>query len=66
MRTPKDLNLIWKHTHRDYRGVVDGKRFVMKYRNGTTLVPLDALTDAEFAEDLAYAKRCEERARKTA
>lgn len=60
--TDPDLDLIWKHTHRDYRGTMNGVRTILTLRQGgTTLVPLDGLTDAEKADKLAYAKSREAR-----
>jgi hypothetical protein len=50
------LNLIYRHTHRDYKGSGKGEdRTILIYRNGTSLVPLKALTDAEIERDLPYA-----------
>jgi hypothetical protein len=48
----RKLALIWKHCHRDYKGKIDGVRTIMTYRNGTCLVPLDNLTDAEIEDKL--------------
>lgn len=62
----KKLALIWKHTHRDFRGkTLYGSKAIMILRSGegTCLVPLSALTDAEIAEQLAYALRQEEKAK---
>ncbi len=39
------LNIIYRHTHRDYRG--------------TCLVNLDHLTDAEIADKLPYSLKLE-------
>lgn len=54
MKTERDkkLALVWKHMHRDYKGRVNGERHVMVYRNGTMLVPLSDLTDAEIESNL--------------
>lgn len=46
------LKLVWKNTHKDYRGKIDGRKSIMVYRNGTTLVFLDDLTDAEINDKL--------------
>lgn len=53
------LALIYRHTHRDYRGKLDGHKSILVYRNGTALVLLDHLTDAEIAEMLPYALKKE-------
>ena len=46
----KKLKAIWRKTHRDYKGIVEGERYIMIYRNGTTLVPLKDLTDKEIED----------------
>lgn len=46
------LKLIWRHCHRDFKGMMDGVRTVMTYRNGTCLVALNDLTDAEIEDKL--------------
>ncbi|HZM28765.1 MAG TPA: hypothetical protein VFB89_15560 [Gemmatimonadales bacterium] len=57
-----DLDLIWKHTHPDFRGVIDGIRYVLTNRNGATvLAPLHSLPEAELADSLAYARSRVER-----
>ena len=54
------LQLIWRHTHRDYRGTMKGVRNILVLRRGgTTLVPLSDLTDAEIADRLPRALRRE-------
>lgn len=62
----QEMNLIWKHTHPDYRGKIDGVRYVLVGRrgSGTCSVPLQSLTAEEHAEMLKYAKGCQERGRK--
>ena len=40
---------IWRRTHRDFKGMYDGKRTVLVFRNGTEIVPLDALRADEIA-----------------
>lgn len=66
MLKDRDLDLIWKHTHPDYRGTIDGVRYVLTSgpTGGTESVPLAGLTLEERASKLAYAKRCEERGRR--
>jgi hypothetical protein len=44
----KKLAIVWKHTHRDYKGKLNGERSIMVYREGTCLVLLKDLTDAEI------------------
>ncbi len=49
------LTLIFRHTHRDYKSGKGADRAILIFRNGTSLVPLDALTDEEIAKELPYA-----------
>jgi hypothetical protein len=49
------LKLVWKHTHRDYKGMLEGQRSIMVYRQGTCLVLLKDLTDAEIEERIPRA-----------
>lgn len=54
------LNLIYRHTHRDYRGSGKGPdRTILALRGTTALVLLDELTDAEIADRLPYALKKE-------
>lgn len=49
MTREQKLKLVWKHTHKDFKGkLVDGTKTVMVYRNGTCLVALNNLTDDEI------------------
>lgn len=59
MKTLRDkkLDAVWKHTHRDYKGKLNGERSIMVYRNGTCLVLLKDLTDAEIEGKLPAAVR---------
>lgn len=50
MTREQKLKLVWKHTHRDYKGMLEGQRSIMVYRQGTCLVLLKDLTDAEIEE----------------
>jgi hypothetical protein len=60
MTRDEKLAAVWKATHRDYKGKIDGKKAVMVYRNGTTSVPLDDLTNAEIIRLLPQKKVDEE------
>lgn len=66
MSKAQELDLIWKHTHPDYRGKIDGVRYVLVWSNahGTSSIPLQSLHAKEHAEKLAYAMRCEERGKR--
>lgn len=61
--TAEVLNLIWRHTHPDYRGITDGVRYVLTYspQYGTISTPLDNLPLEELVERYLYAKRREAR-----
>ena len=50
MKTERDKKLmaVWKAKHRDFKGITNGVRYVLVYRNGTMSVPLTSLTDAEI------------------
>ncbi|RWG80218.1 MAG: hypothetical protein EOQ69_21620 [Mesorhizobium sp.] len=44
------LEAVWRRTHADFRGMVEGKRSVMVFRcEGPTLVPLDEIRPDEIA-----------------
>jgi hypothetical protein len=52
------LELVWKHTHRDFRGHNgNAERTVLIYDNGTCLVRLADLTDAQINERLPKQSR---------
>jgi hypothetical protein len=54
------LKLIWRHTHRDLRGVYEGTKCVLTLRlGGTCSVPLAGLTDEEITSKLEYATHAE-------
>ncbi len=63
MTKAQELNLIWKHTHPDFKGKIDGKRHVLCWidGSGTCSVPLDALPEKEYQSKLGYAQRREAR-----
>lgn len=46
------LDLIWRDTHADFKGTMDGVRTILVLRGGTCLVALDGLTDNEIADRL--------------
>jgi hypothetical protein len=50
----RKLNVIYRHTHRDYKGRINGARYILALRaGGTQLVPLDDLTDFEVDRKFA-------------
>ncbi len=48
----KLLEQIWTRTHPDFKGYLGNKRSILVYRRGTTIVPLDELTDEEILNNL--------------
>ena len=61
MTKEKKLALIYRHTHRDFKGKIGGVGAIMILRDGgTSLVMMTALTDAEIESKLPYALRKEE------
>lgn len=54
MITRKKLEgLVYKHTHADFKGRIDGVRTILKCTNqGTCAVPLTSFTDEELLEKL--------------
>ena len=53
MTREQKLKMVWKHMPKDYRGkMADGTKTVMIYRNGTCLVALENMTDAEINDRL--------------
>jgi len=56
MTRKQKLAAVWRTTHRDYKGTIDGVRSIMVLRGGTTLVALDDLTDAEIESRLPKVK----------
>jgi hypothetical protein len=49
MNREQKLEAIWRSTHADFKGRIDGTRTILVYRNGTCLVRLADLTDDEIA-----------------
>jgi hypothetical protein len=55
--TKAQLDLIYRRTHYDYKGVSeDGVRMILVCRGATCLVPLDDLTPEEIAQRLPKPK----------
>jgi len=61
MDTKQALTLIYRHTHKDYRGKLAGRKTILMGRPGvgTCLVFLEDLTAAEIASLLPGAERRE-------
>lgn len=59
MRTSELYNLVWKHIHPDFKGVIEGERTITMFipQYGTCIVPLKSLTIAEALEKLPHAVR---------
>lgn len=68
------LTLIYRHTHADYKGIAGlnwgvhaGKRTIMiGLPNGSALIVLEDLTDADIADKLPYALRKEDQRKQAA
>jgi hypothetical protein len=64
MTRAQKLALIWRFTHRDYKGRVGGVRHILTWieGSGTCLVRLDSLTNEQIEKKLpphAYTKALE-------
>lgn len=59
MTRAEKLKLIYRHTHKDFKGTLTGDKSILVYRNGTCLVALDDLTDEEIEQSIGYAVRKE-------
>lgn len=58
------LRLIYRHTHRDFKGTTNGVKSILVNRRGATcLVNLDDLTEDEIADQIGYALRKEKQMR---
>lgn len=56
----QQLRLIYRHTHKDYKGEINGVKGILVLRqSGSCSVPLEQLTDAEIADRLPYAMKKE-------
>jgi hypothetical protein len=63
MTRKEKLKLIWRHTHRDYRGIAaDGTKMVLEMVPGvgTCSVPLESLTDEQIEKRMPYVLKIEE------
>ena len=63
-KTQKNINLIYKHTHKDFKGINYNEKCVMYYNNGTTSGPISTMPDDIFHEFLRNAKAKELRLKK--
>lgn len=62
MRNKKEIRLVWKHTHRDFKSNSNGVKKVMYMENGvTTLGPIETMPEEEFQRKLNYAMKKENR-----
>lgn len=64
MNREQKLNLIYKHTHADFKGEIGGERTLLVNLGGkgTGMVLLVDLTEKQIAEKIGYAQHCEQRA----
>lgn len=56
MTREQKLKAVYRHTHPDFKGEIDGIKTIMVFRNGSCLVALDDLTDKEIADRLPKPK----------
>lgn len=57
LKTPENIDLIWKHTSADFRGTTSGVRTVMYNQNGSTVLgSIEGMPRDVFAKQLQYAK----------
>ena len=49
MTRKQALAQIWRETHKDFKGTFDGQKAIMVFRNGSRLVALESLSEAEIA-----------------
>jgi len=55
-KTKTNINLIWKHTHKDFKGKCSIEKSIM---TRGSFGPISHLSDMEFKEELQYAQRKE-------
>ncbi len=55
----KDMDLVWKHTHADFKGVTEGTRMVMYPAPYFGLGTLEDYPEDAFKDKLLYAQRKE-------
>lgn len=60
MEKQKKLDLIFKHTHKDFKGTGQDKTLMILRNGATCLVPLEGLTEAEVGRLLPYALKKEQ------
>ena len=57
LKTPENIDLIWKHTSDDFRGITGGTKTVLYNQNGgTVLGSIEGMPSDVFAKQLKYAK----------
>ena len=63
MTRDQKLMIIFRHTHKDFKGGRGDTRRIMIYRVnvGSVSVPLAALADDEIERELPYALHCEQK-----
>lgn len=52
MTRDQKLKIVWRTTHRDFKGKIGLAKYILVYRNGTCMVKLSDLTDTEIDERL--------------
>ena len=60
-KTKKNINLVYKHTHKDFKSIRDGVKYVMWYDNGTVSGPIEDMPEDTWHNFLRSAKKKEEK-----
>lgn len=63
MRSKKEIDLIYKHEHKDFKTKLNGIKCVMFFKEGkgSVLCPVKDLPDFEYEKMLKYAQTMEEK-----
>lgn len=63
MPTKKEIDLIYKHTHSDFKGIREGRKCVLYFDKdfGTCSTPIEFLPKNEFKIRLEQAKKKEKK-----
>jgi len=60
-KTKKNINLVYKHTHKDFKSIRDGVKYCMWYDNGTVSGPIEDMPDDLWHIRLRSSKKKEEK-----
>lgn len=54
-RCKEHIDLIYKHAHKDFKGMLGGKKSVMYWDNGTTYGPIESMPELQYKQLLKSA-----------